>query len=282
MLFCKNPNPNPNRNRSLNWIVGKVNRKCAHRQFGAISEEILANRWTEPEKERWKKAVRTRLEAAHISENQMWAMNAESGASRRHWLTDWTPLRLSKRSSNFTVCFPRLLSDLFWYSAPRVVWLPLSRTPDCLVAFQLFWFSSVSPAVRHLLWVVNKLIVNKWSFQSSSWWFVWHLYIKMSLIVWPPATSCSAVTVISAENLKASPHVFRHMGQRRAPPVQHPVWAVRRRHAGLWGSVLSRKPRVLLPVPEGQSSATGLWCHHSSKGSYRVRGGSKHRRTSEI
>ncbi|TNN23553.1 hypothetical protein EYF80_066325 [Liparis tanakae] len=42
--------------------------------------------------------------------------------------------------------------------------------------------------------------------------------------------------------------------------------ALGRRHADLRRPVGSREPRVLLPLPEGQSSPAGLRRHHDPKG----------------
>ncbi|XP_061616140.1 collagen alpha-1(III) chain isoform X4 [Phyllopteryx taeniolatus] len=58
----------------------------------------------------------------------------------------------------------------------------------------------------------------------------------------------------------------RHLGERGPPAGGRPMGAVGRRRADLRGSPGSREPRVLLPLPEGQSSSAGLRRHHGSEG----------------
>ena len=101
---------------------------------------------------------------------------------------------------------------------------------------------------------------------------VWHrlqavaCLFGLIIMIWSWGDRTRCQTLLALVSLIDDSSVSRHLGQRGPPPAWRPVGALRWRHADLRGPVGSGEPRVLLPLPEGQSSPAGLRCHHNSEG----------------
>lgn len=99
-------------------------------------------------------------------------------------------------------------------------------------------------------------------------WVSKHLFVGGATYGAYSESFCNRFNLKKINLLKSSSFscIARHLGQWGPTPAGHPVGALRQRHAGLRWPICSREPRVLLPLPEGQSSSARIWCHHNSKG----------------